>query len=428
MRCLKPIVSAALAVALVIPTSAIQACPAFLGASSVLPAVEGVRRNIRLFSLDKNSEWIEQALQVEAINEENLIVFEEDKDPNDGETLKTDRIVFRTEHFGPKASPKQPMPCQTKILMELQNPTQKGAYAYIASCKAPQPKMPPAVVHSTEKMIFKSPRYSFEYLPNNQLMYKEILVTHPLTGKPLSAAKSANMLLHLDVKKFFTLNMDNDNVLSEVTGSWTGPVGSISNISFFLKLLFFSINLKMDTSVGFYGDSALLPMIFEAPVNSPKVLHPGSGVLYHWDSSDGKVDQSNPILTLPNATPKLNLGDFKELAKEGLKYCKGDPCVYVLKGDLADLEFKIDIMIPRYMVEVGFFPQFVANTVEFGKQMEWDMPEETKPAIAIYFENSGLPKGFHRMDQWIRVGAKDSEYSCPRKVTVTKAVTKSPLQ
>ena len=195
-----------LLVFILITSSSANACPAFLDANLVLPAVKGTRANIRLFTLDSNQKWQEQAVQVEAINEENLIDLEEGKDPNDSNIVKTDRVVFRLETFGNKIKKKAPMPCDTEIIMELKNPSEKGKYAYLASCKLKQPKMAPPVNHKPDIRQFSAPNYTFEYLPNNQLMYKSLSVIHPKTKKNIEVAHNSNMLLHLDVKKFFTLN------------------------------------------------------------------------------------------------------------------------------------------------------------------------------------------------------------------------------
>jgi hypothetical protein len=408
------------------------ACPAFLGAKEVqstLKSANTLRSQMRLFTIqdsqidDKTvTRWEEKPVQVEPLNEENLLILDEKNPPTTFPVAANDRIVMRVEDFGAKLSDQKNAPCHAENVYEIKN--SKNQFAYLAACRSNQPFLGRPVIHTPKDRMINASLYRYQYLPNNQLMYEKLIATDPATKKEFVGAANSNMILHLDIKKFFTMDFNNDDVNSMITGSYEGSVGTLSNISFFLKLMFFKIDLKMDTSVAFYGDSGLIPTKFEAPMED--ILHPGSGMLYNWQTAQSKIDHERTRKTLPYADPKLILSGPEKLAKAGLKHCDKD-CTFRLQGSLGSSPFSLDINLDRYMVEKGFFPIFVSDLKQFAAEMEWDLDEEP-PAntIAIYFENSGLPKGFHHMRQWIRMGEASNSDTCPRKVEITRQVSLAP--
>lgn len=404
-------------------------CPAFLESKSIAQSLEKEgaplphRNKMRLFRLNEikkskdssGSAWTEIPVQFDPLNEDNLLTLTNGTSPSEQPLSANDRMVMRVENFGSKANSKMHQPCRTKKIFEIKDAA-KERYAYLAQCESIKAQFPPVVTHDPKKRMIDAELYRYKYLKNNQLMYEKLIATDRASNREFVGAAHANMILHLDVKRFLTLDFNNDDVNSEITGSYTGPVGTLSNISFFLNLLFFEIDLKMDTSVAFFGDSGLIPVKFEAPMEG--VLNPGSGMLYHWQAADSKINHVKTSSTLPYANPKEILAGPKTLAKSGLGFCK-DQCEYRMQGSIGTTPYSLDINVPRYMVEAGFYPIFIQDLGAFAKEMDWDLEEEP-PAdtIAIYFENSGLPKGFHQMEQWIRMG--EAKESCPRSVALTR--------
>jgi hypothetical protein len=269
------------------------------------------------------------------------------------------------------------------------------------------------------KHLIDAPRFSYDYQPNNQLMYKRLLAKGPW-GAPVLAGGDADLNLHLDVKTFFTMDFDNRDVESYVVRAETGPVGVVASIDFFLRVLFFKVNLKMATTAGFYADAGHIPAVIDVPVDAAKMLNPGSGLLYSWIRKAATVDQSQPEKTMPNADPKRIAAGFATNAKTGLPYCHGETCNFRLRGTVANETFALDVNVPKTMVERGFFPQWIPDVAAFKKGLGWDDdPDAVKDQVAVYFDNSGLPQGQYKIDQWIRIGkAADVASVCPRPVKV----------
>jgi len=397
-------------------------CPGFLAAEKTFPALEGTRKDIRLYKISASDQWDQVPVQVEPLNEENLLDLPEDQDPMDIKMQPTDRIVYRPEDFGKRHSSLE-LPCKAKQMLEIK--LANDTYGYLVTCNDPSAtisRFQQDVTHTQEKFIVESDLYSYQYLENNQLMYKYFSMQDPDTGQRVIGGSDANMLIYLDLRNFFTLALENEQVRSIVSGTWTGPLGTISNVSFYLNLFLLKLDLKMDSSISFYKNSAMIPMKFEAPAHSPNILNEGAGILYYWKNEGTTIDQSQPQNTLPNANTKVALESYKELAKIGLSYCKEDKCKFVLKGELTKNKFAIELVVPKYMVEDGFFPMYVGDTKKFVKDMQWDALQEKAPMIGIYYNNSGLRKGMHEMSQWIRTGEQDFAKTCPEHGEIKRVI------
>ncbi len=402
-------------------------CPAYVHAKELPVPLKGARQDVRAFALEESAgvrRWRSIPLQVDPLDEKGVLLAPAEGGlPLNQQPLATlDRIDLRREGFGPRASASDPVPCQgaTQVL-ELGSPDALDRYGYLTVCPNDGGKTlareanPVSVNQSIQKI--NAQRFEYEYQPNNQLMYKSLIAKGPW-GAPVLAAADADLNLHLDVKSFFTMDFTNKDVESYVNSTSAGKVGAASSIDFFLSLLFFKINLKMATTASFFADSAHIPSLIDVPVEAPNRLNPGSGLLYSWTRKAATIDQSNPLRTLPNANPKELLAGNTTVAKTGLPYCKGEMCVYRLRGSVATEQFGLDINVPKNVVAMGFFPVFVGDVAQFKKDMNWDdEPTEGKDRVAIFFNNSGLRKGQYKIDQWIRLGkAEDFRSVCPRPV------------
>ena len=113
----------------------------------------------------------------------------------------------------------------------------------------------------------------------------------------------------------------------------------------------------------------------------------------------------------------VNLGPA-ELRPFGLKYCRGDECTYRYAIDLRGKRLSMEIGIRRDLVEKGFFPIYVPDTHSAKGTMGWQGEGvEVSGRSGMYFEVSGLPKGEHPWDFWIRLGTTaDLDKPCPEPV------------
>ncbi len=413
------------------PTS--LACPAYLSAEKV-PATSGSpRRQLQLFAVEVSStgerRWINLPMQVDALDAKGVLKQNPlGKDLKDLAIEPTDRINMRREKFGFKTVATDGAPCHTERGIELQDPENVGKYAYLVQCSnehafAKIHNFPVSIDPVKHKIT--APQFEYDYQPNNQLMYKNMVVKGKYPFSPTIAVANSDVNIHLDIRKFFTMDFDNENVESYVRNNATGPVGMVGSIDFFLRLLFFKIDLKMATTVGFYEDSGHIPTIVDVPVDAPKMLHPGSGLLYLWTTKAAVFDQSNSGKTMPFIQPKIVLSGWENHAKTGLSYCEGEECVFRLRGKVVGESFGLDINVPKDVVARGFFPSWVPNVAKFKKDMDWDSnPKEGSDVVGVYFENGGLLKGQYKLEQWLRIGSEESlSSSCPRKVNVGESIT-----
>jgi hypothetical protein len=444
-----------------------KACPAFLRAGVLQPAVAANRADLALFVLEpqasKKSEdsikpqttntdkWRRLPLQVDPVGDDGVLLTAQEgaTDKALSASLKhmplglMDRLSFHKQHFGKRFDPStlnaaRGWPCPTERLYEIQDPSSSSRFAYLAACKesAEKPSARPKPVKFTAlKQTITSPLYEYIYKPNNQLIFTSLKVSESFAGPLRLATNEADLLLHLDVKNFFTLNLTNRNVNSFVESTHLAELGLVGRIQFYLRLLFFKIDLKMATMASFFTDSANIPMLVDVPVEARKHLNPGSGMLFDFIEKEARTDIRHPLSTVKKVDPSLIKRGYESLASQGLTACRGDHCPYRMLGKLGTQSFMIDITVPRLMVEHGFFPQWVDNVAAFTKAMDWATPSEATvkagaSKVGVYFEVSGLPKGRYQVDYWIRMAKDKSELegSCPASVAFKRAIETIPTQ
>jgi hypothetical protein len=441
----KALATALSALALV-PAPGAFACPSYVSGKELGALPQGSRDEVRLFAVTQAEggarTWVSLPVQVDPLDEGG--VLRSDPKPGDAKDSRaarplmtlppepTDRVALRREGFGLKLERADGSPCgaaraQRGPLRAVELKSPDGTYAYLVTCVGDGGKTrtpgPDPIAHDAAAQRIWGPRFEYAYQPNNQLMYKSMLAKHPSWPSALPAAADADLNLHLDIRKFFTIDFTNKDVESYVSGARLGPVGMVGSIDFFLRVLFFKVNLKMSTTAGFYADAAHIPTVVDVPRDAKKALNPGSGILYTWAPRTAKFNQDKPAETMPNADTEAILKGWQTAAATGLEYCTGDRCNYKLRGDIGSEAFGLDISMGKQMVEQGFYPAWVADVGAFKKAMGWDVEETDAGRLGVYFNNSGLSVGKYRFDQWIRVGdGGQLAATCPKPVDVTGVV------
>ncbi len=403
-------------------SAALLACPAYISASKISQLSLKARKDLRVFALEVSAgkrAWLPLPLQIDELDEKGILTGSNpNQAPND-----TDRISLRVEKFGARISSADKAPCSGQQAIEIENPSQPGRYAYLTTCNDEYSEVSEIpVTHDAELKKVSSVHYDYEYLPNNQLMYKSLIAKDSSWLAPIPAASNADLALHLDIKRFLTVNFSNKDVESYVGRRVSGQVGMVGNIDFFLRLLFMKIDLKLGTTVGFYGDSAHIPSIIDVPVDAFSKLNQGSGLLYQWQLEKATMDQIKPEKTMPNANPALVKEGWESYAKDGLKYCSSDSCSYQLRGSIGSLPFGIDIYLAKSIVSRGFYPVWVADAGQFKKDMGWSNDDSDNGRVGIFFNNGGLAKGQYPMNQWIRLGSGGMLGQCPAPVMLGSMV------
>ncbi len=395
-----------------------HACPAFVWAADLKIGSDIEREKLRLFALQTEGRvrvWKELPLQIDPMKDDGTLHL---PSPN---TLPKhvspfDRLSLRIEGFGIKRAKTDALPCGAKQAFELTDAASTGRYAYLATCQQPTLLNDKTVVHDSQKFAISTKRYAYEYLPKNQLLFRNFNLING--DRTINATQNANINLRFDFKKFFTIKFENKDIQSFTNATYTGMLGAIANYKFFLKILFFNIDLSLDTTASFFEDSALIPMVFDVPRED--VVHRGSGTLYWW--------QNGPDITwnlkssqIPVANPKLILENPASLLADALKSCTGETCFYSIEGKVHDQDFFVDLKVPLALARTGFFPAFVPSIRDFETKMKWanHKPADVDDASGIFFDSTLTRKGLYRVEQWFRMGKRDT-MPCPRPVNVAR--------
>ena len=408
--------------------SNLNACPGFMKArdfSPPLPAVD--RSGWKLFALTpsdgiplKRVDWTELPLQIDPMTNSGHMLFWDEKDKEakrpDPELFSSDRIVIKEERFGPalKKTNSTVFPCMTNIIYEVLDASNRDRAGYLAWCKDAPTKSPqllasPPVIHRPESHQVLAAQYTYNYLPENHLMFSKILL-HPTAASPIKILASSNseQMMRADIKNFFTLVFDKDDVESELVNTRVGPVGLVGRLTFFLRILFFRVDLKLNTDVSFYGDSAYVPMVINFPTDAPSNVNPASGILFTYDVDPEKMRWLSTEKDIPSLRPDLVKKGVGELVNIGRRYCGSKGCQFAVRGKIDDYEWAMNFVIPKKVLDQGFFPMWTTDYSGSLQDLGWDDDAKPNPKrVGFYLETSGLAKGEHGYDFWIQIGTKD---------------------
>ena len=401
-------------------TKAFSACPGYLWAADLPKSfLEANSENIKLFTADKKGRFKELAFQLDRLSSEGIL--KEKKTSSPLKNLSSyDRLTMQPEKFARK-SKSGPLPCGEKNFLILKNT--QGGYAYLAFCKkqaAIKKLLSYPVRRQKASPIVESEFFSYRHKSDHLLLFDSIKIKDG--GIWRQVAKEADMLLHLDVKNFFTFHLDYHNMSATLEKKHQGLMGITHNLAFYIHLLFFTIDLKLSTLFSFFKDTAHAPMKFDIPVNAKKRLHVGSGILLHWMPAEAKPLYKSKHFTTPLADPDSILKGANINAKVGLKNCIGDTCLFKSYFAVGAKKFMIATKVAKDYVKLGFFPQFVLDIPRFIKKMDWlsdpfDIRPDIDKRLGIFFHNANLPKGRHQIDHWFYV-AEDPKMECPQKIKI----------
>lgn len=396
---------------LAVPVPAFS-CPGILLAKHLpFQNVEAIARHQLALLSFENGAWKEEALQVDPLDSEGSLLFPKKIDWMGEKLQPEDRLSFRVENFAARGDMKKPLPCAAKELIEIDY---RGKFAYLASC--PQPVQgdwkDPVTFRETGREV-SSRQYHYRYGPRNHLVFENIELSEKGNNEYISVARESDLLILGDVKNFFTLAFDSDDIEAMIKNKRNGPLGFMAGLEFYLRILAFRINMELLPEANFFEDALFMPMSMTLPVNAAKYLRRGSGIYYSWftekdaiwDWSESQIDD----LDLKQLDPK-GKGPF---AKPNPRHCTARYCSYRLSGKLKNRRFVMNFVIGRKAADLGFFPQLIRDVDAVEKQL--DRKISRFPAagrIAIYFETARLPEGTHTWDFWIYFPDQDESGEC----------------
>lgn len=412
----------------IFPFATAQACPATLFNTELSPQITGPRVNVKLFAWAESGAggaeqgWRPIPFQVDPIDDDGYLMFFKDGSYIRDPIKKNDVIIFNVDQFGKKVDlRKNPLPCKGSVTFQLYDLVGK-TYAYLTACDGQQEPefFLNQVSFNAKENYLESESYRYKFNDTNYMLFKEISYRDN-TGSLSPVAWDSDMLIKADVKRFFTMRFDSKDIVSRLEESRLGPVANLARVSFFLKILFFKIRMSLNTDVGFFRESGHIPMMINIPVNANEYLNPKSGILYSWQQATEAVYQSTPE-EMPVIDTKLIGEGYKKLGEAGLKYCRGTECRFKYRIDVNGRILSMNLGIRKELVARGFFPMFVSDVAQFQKEMAWsDKYETAKNRTGLYFEVSGLEKGGHPWDFWMRLGGTYNKFArCPAMVFISK--------
>jgi hypothetical protein len=392
-------------------------CPSTLFGGEIDPPPRGPRESLHLFakkSVGHLASWEQIPLQIDQVDQDGRLVL-----PGDplykNELDNKDLITFRTDSFGEKRRfDVESLPCRGPAVYQLSDPKNRK-FAYLTQCQPPLDKghIPLAASFEPEKNKIESTGYKYQFNPLNYLLFDNINFMNDLNQWE-EVARDSQMLIRSDIKRFFTMQFDSSQIESKLEKTRLGPIANLARLSFFLRILFFRLDISLSTDVAFFNDSGHIPMMLNIPTQAHEWLNPRSGILYSWILSE-KAAQAPLTLDMPPIDVETIKKGWKELAKVGLSYCRGEECLFRFAVNTGGRHLVMDLSLKRAVVERGFFPMFVADLQDLKGPMDWQLAApKTLKRMGMYFEVSGLPKGGHPWNFWLKLGGQEAhEDVCP---------------
>ncbi len=386
-------------------SSLASACPGFLSMHQVplKQRFKIARSTLHLFTFrpDLPDRWMQLPMQLDPLDEEGSLLFPEDKDWMDKPIVPFDRLSFFDERFGPKFDGKGEGPCKSTNFVEFDS---RRGYAYLASCPedfTSKEFTEPVTLDEKQRMV-NAKFYKYNYSERNHLVFDNILLADPAFQNFHAVASQSDLLIVGDVKNFFTLHFDSEDIDAFISSKRSGDLGLMGGLRFYLRILYFKIKMSLMPEVNFFDDSVFMPMILTLPVNAKKYLRRGSGIYYTWlgdKDTEWLWDQSElEPLDLAVLNPKFE--GASRMPSE--KYCSRSKCRYKILGRNHGRLFALHFEISRKAAELGFFPRLIRDVPAVEKMIKH--PVSRYPAqnrIGVYFETALMPEGEHTWDFWI---------------------------
>ncbi|WP_141736071.1 hypothetical protein [Oligoflexus tunisiensis] len=369
------------------------------------------RSNLHLFAFrpDWPGRWVQLPLQLDPLDEEGGLLFPEDKDWMKKPIVPFDRLTFFTKQFGPKFDGKGAGPCQSTNVVELDAP---GGFAYLASCPeafVPKDFTDPVTLQEKDRMV-TAKYYRYHYSERNHLVFDAIHLADPAFQTFHPVASQSDLLIVGDVKNFFTLHFDSEDIDAFISSKRSGDMGLMGGLKFYLRILYFKIKMSLMPEVNFFDDSVFMPMILTLPVNAKKYLRRGSGIYYTW-LGDKDTEWLWDASELENLDLQVLNPDFEGSARmPSEKYCDRSKCRYKILGRNHGRLFALHFEISRKAAELGFFPRLIRDMPAVEKMIKH--PVSRYPAqnrIGVYFETAQMPEGEHTWDFWIHFPEQEKD-------------------
>jgi hypothetical protein len=242
-----------------------------------------------------------------------------------------------------------------------------------------------------KKKTLTSGSYRYEFDPKNQMLFRSIEVDdHGLTTL---VAKNSDLLLRGDLKKFFALDFDANDIKSVLKHRKNEPLGFFGSLGFFLQIAFFKVSLDLTTDIRFYENSAEIPMVLSFPISPRKHLRSGSGIFYSYELGSSVVLRG---LSMPKSKESVSAVKAAHCLNNAVCEFKLD--YDVVRGSKTQSRAQMSFLFAEEMISAGAYPIYSTDAVDFLSSLKWPVPSKYRKANrhGIFIDISSLTEGEHR--------------------------------
>ncbi len=395
-------------------------CPAYLYGDQISRIAKGKRSSLGLYVKYADGAWRKSMVQIDPMFRKNKLRFFENNPPDQSwqklQVRYTDRISVRTQDFGLKNNDAK-LPCSATKAVELLSA--EGKYGYLVFCQEGKVNHSSLLKYKKEHSMLESFSYQYFFDDENKMLFDLLRVKDGVEYSLV--ASDSNLKIFADIKRFFSLTFDKDQIKSNLESYNLRALGGVARISFYLKILFFKIDLKLKTDLSFFESSAHIPMTMHLPISGRERLNHRSGMVYSWQTPALNILQPH----MPNyGFASKAIDSSKEVIE---KYCLNlRECSFEVKIKNKTKNLKMMMHIPVSLVRQGFYPQYMEDVRKIPKASGFKFDGVGLKTAAkhpgIFFRTSYLEKGSHDWDLWLDFDSSFVSGSklagCPQKLIV----------
>jgi hypothetical protein len=204
---------------------------------------------------------------------------------------------------------------------------------------------------------------------------------------------SSTLFLKLDLKYFLTIEINHEDIESELIAYKNGPIRSITRVTFQYNILKLNFDLGMYTEISFFSNSVIFPAIIDNPIDGSKLLNDGS-IFYYGFSL---VDNPSNLLIDTNMPKYQNSSIFEYFSN---KFSKNNRFWFTAAQE--DFMIFINFNPSSKMIQAGNSPKFYKEDIpgsELAHRGNHKAPlGKSSVNFAISFDLTSLYKGLHNIN------------------------------
>ena len=136
--------------------------------------------------------------------------------------------------------------------------------------------MPPYLTYHAETDRIATARYETQFLARAALAQSELILKNASVDKPANLIDRFKLRFFLDLRHFFNLKIEEEDVTAKVLGVKVGPIRVIRRLLTYQKLGPIRVTPKAVSDYLFYWDRIVIPSVIFSPFDPKRELKEGS--------------------------------------------------------------------------------------------------------------------------------------------------------